>query len=860
MNRWQTSLLIASGILTGAAAAGDPAEAAVSVPARKAAPETARFQAADESDLRAGDNAFAQKDYPVAVSFYTKYLRNAEKNRDTAAVKTAYERLLDALVMSKIPALAEEYLNQYEKLYPGTNVTETAMWRGDILYQKKKYQEAFDLCRKLLETMTARDPRRIRTLFAYGQVLEKLGRWKEAAAQYERLRLQAADTPLGRRAFVRLILCLAADRRPNAAWELLLNHLPATAEDREVYSLLAAYITLRQSGVEAASGAWQNLSRTLRDGRNPLTYLTASAYGDAFAGAKDYSNALGSYRTAFHAASDKNEMFDTLNRMVEVLSQTEDKVYAARLAMSQLELFKDSLLNPAVKLRTARLLRDAGNLKGALELYESVFANINSSDAEKKQAIYEYALLLGRSGRFEEAEKTVHSHFQSGREADGEFLLAEILVQLAQSDLYMKKYQFIADRWPERAAKAYQLAVAACLDGRLPERALEFLGKLRRLPPGPGHGEAWRLYAEAAARAQKNQKEEALKLYTEFLKLADRKDPLIPIALYHSGLLAFSRQELQLSADRLSRFRKEYPDHSLAPQASAWLIQIYAALNDVIAAERETWLLAERHPDSEYAVDALFRLAAHYVQEGAREKATSALRKLAADSRFPKIQSRAIYELAYQAYRNGERKTAGEYLRQLYEKFPDTPMLADGYYLQGDMFRSDSDFKSAIPFYRKVVELRPGSLLAASASGSIGDCLLAIASQDPASSRNELLSAIQIYKQLREQPNCPPAFEAMAMYRTGRCLELLGQRIPASEQYRQILYKFPASAAASHPVETVWCVRAAEALTDIAGKYPVQSALRHARYALHWLADAGMIPLQVAAERFDKLKKEKFNP
>ena len=247
MNRWYSSILIASGILTGAAAAGNPPETAKAGPEQISTLETARVQTADESDLRAGDNAFAQKDYPVAVSFYTKYLRNAEKHQDKAAVKTAYERLLDALVMSKIPSLAEEYLNKYERLYPGTNVTETAMWRGDILYQKKKYQEALALYRKLQETMTAQDPRRFRTLFAYGQVLEKLGRWKDAAAQYERLRLQAENTLLGRRAFVRLVLCLAADGRQGNAWELLLNHPPVTEADREIYSLLAAYITLKQS-------------------------------------------------------------------------------------------------------------------------------------------------------------------------------------------------------------------------------------------------------------------------------------------------------------------------------------------------------------------------------------------------------------------------------------------------------------------------------------------------------------------------------------------------------------------------------------------------------------------------------------
>ena len=122
------------------------------------------------------------------------------------------------------------------------------------------------------------------------------------------------------------------------------------------------------------------------------------------------------------------------------------------------------------------------------------------------------------------------------------------------------------------------------------------------------------------------------------------------------------------------------------------------------------------------------------------------------------------------------------------------------------------------------------------------------------------MKAVQHYRTLRDQPGCPAVFSAMADYRTGRCYELLGQQKSASEQYRQVLYRFPAAEAGKHPDATVWCVRAAEALIDQAGKHPVRTSLRQARFALHWLADAGLIPLQEAAERFEKLKNNQFKP
>ena len=859
MNRWVPSIC-AAGLLAGLVPAVFPVSAADPGPQGSGPAAQSVSDYDPETDLDAGDRAFARKDYPVAVSFYTKYLQNAEQRQNQADIKKAYEHLLDALVMARLSALAEEYLQKYEKLFSDTNAIEIAMWRGDILFQKQQYAEAGKIYDRLLKSLQVQDPRRFRTLFASGQVLEKQGRWKEAAERYEPLSRQAADAPLGHQAFIRLIVCLAADGKGDQAWELLLDHPPADRKTNAAWPLLAAYITLKQSGVEAASGAWRNLTRSLNSGADPLVYLTASSYGDAFVKRKLWSDALLSYRTAFHAAADKNEMTESLNRIVAAVSQTGNKLQAARLAMSQLDLFKDSLLSPDVKLRTARLLQDAGNVKGALDLYESVFANVNSSEQEKKQAIYEYSLLQAQNGHLAEAEKTVHSHFRADRESEGEFLLAEILVRLKRPKLYCPKFQAIARRWPEQAGRACLQAALACLDHRQPDRALEFLAELRKLPAA-SVDQSQLVYIEAAAKAQKKQTASALALYNAFLKTAKAGNPLIPPALYYSGLLAYEQQKMNLAAERLARFRKEYSDHPLAPKASVWLIQIYAVLNNVIAAERETWRLAERYPESEFAADALFRLASHYVSEGAKEKAAAALKKLSSDTRFPRIQSRALYEMARQAFHNGEKKTALQLLAQLYEKFPDHPILAEGYYLNGDILRSDSDFKSAILCYKKVVELRPRSLLAAAACGSIGDSLLATASRDPAGSKDEMLNeAIQYYRTLRGQTGCPAIFAAMADYRIGRCFELLGQQKSASEQYRQVLYRFPASKAGKHPDTAVWCVRAAEALIDQARKHPVRTSLEHARFALHWLADAGLIPLQEAADRFEKLKNNQFKP
>lgn len=825
---------------------------------------------AENPDLRAGDTAFAARDYPVAVSFYRKYLAEAEKRRDRSAVREAYERLLDALVLSKLPDQAEARLARYKKQFPGVNPTAIAMWQGDILFQRGKYQEADAVYRKLLDSLPVQDPRRMRTLFTCGMTLEKLGKEEEAAKLFGRLWEQAGGTPLGKRGFEHLILCLASGRQTDRALELLLENPPATGEaDRRDYPLLASYIALKRKGAGPSSGAWNHLLSILPNGRDPLVFLVASSYGDAFAAAKDYPNALRSYRAAFQAASERGEMFETLNRMIAVIDGAGNKEQAARLALSQLDLFKGPLQQPAVKLRTARLLRDAGEFQGALELYESVFADVNAEASERDQAIREYTLLLGRTGDPAKAEKAVRAYFRPDRGAEGEFLLGEMWVRLKKPERYISCYEALAKRYPDQAVRAWKLAAGACLDAGLPGKAMMFLDHLRRVP---GADDAALLYLEAAAHAQQHEPDAALRLYQKFLAKAKSGDPLIPQALYHSGLLAFSRQDMALAAARFSRLRKEFSGHKLAPQASAWLIQAYTVLRRDIAAERETWLLAEQHPDSEYAMDALFRLAAHYGEEGAEEKASALLKRLAADIRFPRIQAQAVYELATLAFQRGDSAGALRHLARLYENFSGAPVLdktcssvvsilAEAYYLNGDILRAGTDFQEALGFYRKALAVRGDSPLGAAAHGSIGDCLLALAACDPGNSKKLAAEALKSYQALLERPSgCPAPYEAMGLYRSGRCLELLEHEEEAAEQYRKVLYRFPASEAAVHPVETTWCVRAAEALISIAEKHPLYMTLVHARVALHWLGDARLIPMREAAARFEKLKNKKFNP
>ncbi len=128
----------------------------------------------ESRDKKAGDRAFAAKDYAVAASFYGKYLEDARKAGSLENTRDAYERLLDALVLGRMPDLAEKTLQDYETAFPGANPLSLSMWRGDILSQRGRYAEAQKIYERILPALASKDPRRMRTLFSYGFVLERL--------------------------------------------------------------------------------------------------------------------------------------------------------------------------------------------------------------------------------------------------------------------------------------------------------------------------------------------------------------------------------------------------------------------------------------------------------------------------------------------------------------------------------------------------------------------------------------------------------------------------------------------------------------------------------------------------------------
>ncbi len=826
-------------------------------------------------DRKSGDEAFRSGDYAVAASFYAKYRENARKKQDTSAGRDAFEREIDSLILAFLPDEAEKTLQIFEMEYPGVNSLSVSMWKADILLLRRKPSEAKVILERILPGFTSLDPRRIRVLSSLAFALELLHENVEAAKNYSFIYNTAGDSSIGQSAFERMILNQIASGDIPKAKEMLLSFpVPEGKRDEETLKLLNLYLLLKEKGPDSISSASLGGDRGRRgEGEEDLSgeknsgkrgkeffFIVYSLIGDECSHRGADELALEAYRRAFDSAPLRKDAFDSLDRILTLLDRkTDNPEQAADLAMKQYELFQGAYATAETKLRAARLLANAGREAPALDLYRAVFSDHSNSLSLRKKALNEALSVLSEKGRFSEAASLVREYFRTTKDSGGEadFLLAELLLREGRYADAAAAYRKTAEMFPAFRDRAlYQSAYSLFL-GKAWEPAMKTISELLSDPKASDSLKKDALYLRAQTHASAGRRKEAALDYSAY---ADRKSgdaDKTAKALYESGRIFFEERDFASAERFFARLVKEYPDHILSPCAHFWLIHVCYVQGKELEAERQTWLLSEKHPDSEYALRALFRLASHYAESGAGEKASGTLNALAKRGEFPEIQAKALYEKALLAYHTENYQEAETLIGELEERFPSSSLIPEAYYLMGDLRRAVSDFENAVLYYEKAAKRRPSSLLEYAALGAAGDARFAMASK--ADDPSKYHAALSLYEDLLSREDLPLRFRAMALYRKGRCLQLMNLDEEALKCYRELLYQLPPGEASRRPGERLWCVKAVENMVDIASQRPLAMNIDSALTGLKWLASAGIQDPEIVAERMKRMKRLRFS-
>ena len=127
-------------------------------------------------------------------------------------------------------------------------------------------------------------------------------------------------------------------------------------------------------------------------------------------------------------------------------------------------------------------------------------------------------------------------------------------------------------------------------------------------------------------------------------------------------------------------------------------------------------------------------------------------------------------------------------LNELSEKYPESDIVNDGLFLRGDIHIKQSEYEKAIPFFKKAAANRPKSLLEIASWGRIGDSYLALGWKTP--DGTNYLNATTFYDKILATKNIPAQYRDQAIYKLGRCEELLGDKGKALSKFHEAIYNY----------------------------------------------------------------------
>ena len=191
---------------------------------------------------------------------------------------------------------------------------------------------------------------------------------------------------------------------------------------------------------------------------------------------------------------------------------------------------------------------------------------------------------------------------------------------------------------------------------------------------------------------------------------------------------------------------------------------------------------------------------------------------------------------------------ANEHFNALMAGYPDSPRLPETLLSQGDVLCELGQFALAIVAFDEVAGRFPQSPEALMARGRKGDCQFTLGASDPGRYEEALMS----YRALADFAGVPGDLALQARYKIGRCLEKLGNRTEALEQYLETAYSYLQEARPAAE-SAVWFTRAAfaaAALQERAGQW--DAAVKTYRR----VAGAGVPAAAEAESRIERIRQE----
>ncbi|MBQ9788067.1 MAG: tetratricopeptide repeat protein [Lentisphaeria bacterium] len=289
---------------------------------------------------------------------------------------------------------------------------------------------------------------------------------------------------------------------------------------------------------------------------------------------------------------------------------------------------------------------------------------------------------------------------------------------------------------------------------------------------------------------EKNEKKsEAIKLYEELVILNQEDCLYVPEAILNLGEIYFGANSYDKAAEQFLNFAKNYPDDANADKALYRAVYAYYLAEKIEETIQAVKLMSEKYPKSPYTIKALFHLADHYRISNEFEKAAETLAELELLLHQDDLNTKAMiaYNRAVIYNENKRYSKALEELNSLIEKYPQSSMLSDCYFLMGVIYSEIGENLQSLEAFQKASEKNNKPLFITVCKGKMADNYFILYSK-----RNEkeyLEAGIKLYEELAENRDNDFFVRTQSYYKLGRSLEAAGEYQEALNAYNNAIYE-----------------------------------------------------------------------
>jgi tetratricopeptide (TPR) repeat protein len=626
-------------------------------------------------------------------------------------------------------------------------------------------------------------PAGLGNLLDWGQALLAVGRAGDAAATFERLATRAPDSGEGQEARLALSQALIQQGHWEAAWNLLnlaasdaavrvdrrtrawlaLGDLNAVRTNYEasvtaaVKALELAPTALLKNRALAMQGRWLIKVGKLEEGVAQLRQVVAATPRDPLAGDLQLELAA-----AFQEAKQYEKAADEFQRYLETFTDPAGQFRALKgraWALWSLARYAESgaVFEKAAAAAPGEAEKEACLLKAA----DSAFAN-----GQYKAAGEAYDRVLAQFPRTALSPQTL-------------FQVAESLGRQNQWEPAERRFRSLARDFPEHP---------------LAERALMRIAEMKEAQGPAGMRDALAAYAEVMA------------IYTNGALFAE--------ALHRHGLVAYQLLQFDQALRDFTRVVNEYGTNRIAPQAffyRGWSFYMMGREEEAVAVCRA---FVTRYPDTEWTPRVVFWLGEYAFNHGQFSEAETNFTSLV--ETYPKdvLADQALLWAGRSAASRKEYLRAVDLFARAARTYPDSTHMDEIRFSQGDALTELGEFSQAIVVFDDLINKYPASHLVPAAWGRRGDCQLTLGLGDP----RRYEEAIGSYRAVLNGAAATLDLVLQAEYKIGRCLEKLGRRKEAFEQYyTRVVCRYLDEEAVGEPPAgaAVWFTKAAFSAADI---------------------------------------------